>query len=91
MITDNEELRLKLNQIIDNILKMCHQIYKLRPTCAHLLSDYNRWGITSDDIKESLNFTENLNQVQNSYNTFFNNYLTAKLNLQNTIENCIEN
>ena len=83
MITDNEELRLKLNQIIDNILKMCHQLYRGRPTCADLLSDYNRWGITSDDIKESFNFTENLNEVKNSYNTFFNNYLTAKLNLQN--------
>ena len=83
MITDNEELRLKLNEIIDSILIMCHHIYRRRPTCAELLSEYNRWGITTDDIKESFNSAENLNQ--NSDNTFFNNYLTTKLNLRNNI------
>ena len=82
MITDNEELRLKLNQIIEIVLKMCHQIYRRRPTCAELLSEYNRWSITSDDIKENLNFSEQLNQVQNSDNTFFNNFIITKLNLK---------
>jgi hypothetical protein len=60
---------------------MCHHIYRRRPTCVELLSEYNRWGITGDDMKESFNFTENLNEVENSDKTFFNNYLTAKLNL----------
>ena len=85
MIANNEKLRIKLNEIIDWILKMCHQIYKRRPTCSKLLSEYNQWSITGDDIKESFNYTEQLNQVQNSDNTFFNNYLTTKLNLQNDI------
>ena len=85
MITDNEVLKQKLNEIIDTILKMCHQIYKRRPTCAELLLEYNRWGITGDVIKELFNITENLNKAENSDNTFFNNYLTTKLNLRNNV------
>ena len=85
VITDNEVSRQKLNEIIDTICKMCHHIYRRRPTCAELLSEYNQWGITGDDIKKLFDFSENLNQVQNSDNTFFNNYLTTKLKLQNDI------
>ena len=81
MITENEVLRLKLNQIIDTICNMCHHIYRRRPTCAELLSEYYQWGISMNGVKNSINFNEQLNLVQNSNYKFFNNYLSTKLNL----------
>ena len=36
MITDNEELRLKLKELNERIVNMCYRIYKRRPTCAEI-------------------------------------------------------
>ena len=59
MITDNEELRPKLNHLKEKIEKMCYHIYRRRPTCAELLSDYNQWGIDDRQLKHSNDFEEN--------------------------------
>ena len=79
MITDNEELRPKLTELMNTTLKMCYPIYRRRLTCAEILTEYNQWGIKGDQIQVSLNFEEQLNQVENSNDTFFNNYLIIKL------------
>ena len=63
MIANNEKLRIKLNEIIDWILKMCHQIYKRRPTCAELLSEYSKWGIDDIEMKQSCEFEEKIDLV----------------------------
>ena len=79
MFTDNEMLRTKLIDLDQKIVSMCHPIYRGRPTCAVLLSEYNKWGIFVDQIKDSPEFKIELNQAQISNNTFFNNYMTDKL------------
>ena len=79
MITDNEMLGTKLIYLDQKIVNMCHPIYRGRPTCADLLSEYNKWGITVEEIKDSLTFEIELNQAQLSNNIFFNNYLSKKL------------
>ena len=76
MITDNEELRPKFNELIENILKMCHHIYRRRPTCAELLSEYSKWGIEDIEMKQSSEFKEKINLFKT--NKFFNNYLKSK-------------
>ena len=78
MITENQELRPKMTELMETTFKMCYQMYRRRPTCAQILTEYSKWGIRGDDIKVSFNYKEQLNQVQN--NTFFNNYLKTKLN-----------
>ena len=78
MITDNEELRIKLNEIIDWILKMCHQIYKLRPTCTELLSEYNQWSIEWNEVTSLVICEKQIDLEQISQHKFFNNFLTAK-------------
>ena len=75
MITDNEELRIKLNQIIDSILKMCHLFYRRRPTCDELLSEYNKWGIDRSQIKHLNDFEEKNDLVKKS--KFLDNYLKS--------------
>ena len=60
------------------ILKMCHHIYRQRPTCAELLSEYNYWGIEESQIK--FNFAEQLDKVKCSKDKFFNDYLRTKFN-----------
>ena len=59
VITDNEELRPKLIQLNERIVNMCYHIYRRRPTCAELLSDYNQWGIDDRQLKHSNDFEEN--------------------------------
>ena len=53
MITNNEELRPKFNEMIDSILRMCYHIYRRRPSCAQLLSEYSKWGIDDSVIRIS--------------------------------------
>ena len=79
MITDNEELRPKLIEVNERILKMCYHIYRRRPTCAQLLSDYNQWGIDDRELKHSNDFEEKNDFVKT--NKFFDHYLKSKLNL----------
>ena len=79
MITDNQELRQKFNEIIDLILKMCHRLYKRRPTCAELLSEYSKWGI-DDSVIINLDDYEVTNELV-KINKFFDYYLKSKLNL----------
>ena len=79
MITDTEELRPKFNELIDIILKMCHQIYKRRPTCAEMLSEYSKWGIDYIELKQPSQFEENNELVKT--NKLFDNYLKSKLNV----------
>ena len=81
MITYNKELRQKMNQIIGKILKMCHQIYKRRPTCAKLLSEYAQWGIDENEVKKFSFYQDQLFVVRSNPNTFFCKFLTTKLNL----------
>ena len=80
MITDNEELKSKLIELKDRIVNMCNQFYKRRPSCVELLEQYTKWSIQWNGVILSVGFQEHLDQVKNSSHTFFNNYLTKKLN-----------
>ena len=56
-------------------------MYRRRPTCAKLLSDYNQWGIECNEVQNSICYDGQLNQIQNQTNKFFYKYLSEKLNL----------
>ncbi len=87
MITDNEELRQKLIEWNELIVNMCYHIYRRRPTCAELLSDYSKWGIDENEVKTLGNYQVQLKFVQVYQNTFLCNFLTTKLNLvQNSLK-----
>ena len=86
MITYKEDLRPKLTELLNTILKMCNQIYKRRPTCAELLSEYKKWGIDGKEIKIFFNIKMSLDQVQNKNIKFFNNFLKIKLNYPREVQ-----
>ena len=56
---------------------MCHQLYKRRPTCAELLSEYSKWGI-DDSVIKNLDDYEVTNELVKT-NKFFDHYLKSKL------------
>ena len=58
-------------------------IYKRRPTCAQLLSQYSQWGIDDRQLKHSNDFEENDDENDDvvKTNKFFDHYLKSKLNL----------
>ncbi len=86
MITDNEELRPKLRELKETVVKMCYHIYKRRPTCAELLHQYNQWGINSRELIESPGYPEKMEQF-NAKDSFFIKYLSTKLNQKLQIDN----
>ena len=81
VITDNEELRPKLFEVNERILKMCYHMYRRRPTCAELMSEYCQWGIECNEVQNSVCYQAQLNVIQNQSDKFFYKYLSEKLNL----------
>ena len=85
MITINEELRPKLRKLKETVVEMCYHIYNRRPTCAQLLLQYNQWGINSRELIESPNYHEQIEQFNNTQDSFFIQYLSTKLNQINNL------
>ena len=79
MITNNEELRPKLIELNERIVNMCYHVYGRRPTCAKLISEYNKWGINLVELKHSETYQEQFDQVQTVPNSFFDKFIKTKI------------
>ena len=81
MTTFNMEFRQKPIELRNTILNMFHLIYRHRPTCAEMLSEYSQWGIECNQVQNSVCYHGQLNQIKNQTNKFFYKYLIEKFNL----------
>ena len=61
---------------------MLDTVHIQRPTCFDVLSKFNSWGIT---IKESDDYHQNLEQLNQLSNKFFKNYFEQKVESSNFI------
>ena len=59
---------------------MFNTLYNMRPLCAEVLSAYNQWGTNKMEVLNSNGYKAQVIQFQKCQNTFFLNYLKAKLN-----------
>ena len=70
----DSRLESKWKALKDIIIKMISMIYRERPTCAQVLSQFNSWNITISEVEESDKYQKNVNQMRNLSNKFFYNY-----------------
>ena len=78
-MTTDLESRPKINEIVKQILEMCHQIYNQRPNCSQILDKYSEWGIDKKAVVLSKGYGVKLDQVKSNQNKFFIDYLKTKL------------
>ena len=77
-ITRNRLLKPKWNSLQEVITKMMNPVFRLRPNCTELLSQFDSWDITIAEVKSSENYSKNLDQLENFCYKFFISYLINK-------------
>ena len=78
IFTKHKLLEKKWNLLEEIVSKMTKTIYADRPTCAELLSQFNSWDITANELKSDENHRKNVKKLKQFSNKFFYNFFKEK-------------
>ena len=71
-------LESKWSALQEIIIKMSEVKYRDRPTCAEVLSQFDSWDISIEEVKQSDGYEKIVNNMKEFSNKFFNNYFEFK-------------
>ena len=77
-IAKDSLLDYKCTALQEVVLKMFSIRDEGRPTCAQLISQFYSWDINVKEVTESDTYNENVNQLKQFSNKFYNNYFEEK-------------
>ena len=75
----HKDLKIYWNSLQSSIIQMMATIYKDRPTCAQVLSQFISWDITISEVKRSENYNQIIDNMKRFSNKFFYKYFKHKV------------